>query len=191
MNRTLPTASFCRPRSFAEFTSSLRGRVGYRSGTATLTPTMIHGCTAAVRAGLVLLVSDRSGVTANKALHRIENGDGIRIDVVHVADAGEKPRVSKDGSALLAMRSVAPVYSSGKLRLENAHAQGPPLFRDFCRSISAARAQSPPPNWRSRRRERLAPPGGSRRTDRGAKHTKAANSTGVSDLGVHRVVRCQ
>ena len=106
MNRALPTASFRRPRSFAEFTSSHRGRVGYRSGTATLTPTMIHGCTAAVRAGLVLLVSDRSGVTANKALHRIENGDGIRIDVVHVADAGEKPRVSRHGSAQ-AMRAAA------------------------------------------------------------------------------------
>ena len=143
MNRTLPTASFRRPRSFAEFTSSLRGRVGYRSGTATLTPTMIHGCTAAVRARLVLLVllvSDRSGVTANTALHRIENGDGIRIAVVHVADAGEKPRASKDGSALLAMRSVAPVYLRRKLRLENAHAQGLPLVRKFYRSISAASA---------------------------------------------------
>lgn len=89
------------------------------------------------------------------------------------------------------MHSVAPVYLSRELRLENAHAQDPPLFREFYRSISAASAQSPAPNWRSRRRERWAAPGGGRRTDRGAAHTKAANSTGVSDLGVHRVVRCQ
>lgn len=67
---------------------------------------MIHGCGAAVRAGLVLLVSDRSGVTASEALHRIENGGGIRFDFIHVADAAETPRVSGDGSAK-AIRAAA------------------------------------------------------------------------------------
>ena len=54
----------------------------------------------------MLLVSDRSGVTASEALHRIENGGGIRFDFIHVADAAETPRVSGDGSAK-AIRAAA------------------------------------------------------------------------------------
>ena len=165
MNRALLTAPPDQPLSFAKFTSSLRGRVGYRSGTATLTPTMIHGCIAAVGAGLALLVSDRSGVTANEALHRIENGEDICFDTVHVATPRKKSGVSGNGSALSAMHSVARVYLGRKTRLENADAQVSPLFRKFYRSISAASAPSPAPNWRSRRRERWAAPGGGRRTD--------------------------